>query len=167
MSKYQPFTPVDLTDRRWPSAAIEQAPAWCSVDLRDGNQALKTPMSLPEKLDLFRLLVDIGFKEIEVGFPSASRTEFDFTRELIEGGHIPEDVKIQVLTPSREHLIRKTFESIKGARRAGVHLYNSTSTLQRRVVFGMSREEIVSMAVEAAREREPKRVKRRATRRAR
>ena len=98
MSKYQPFAPVDLADRRWPSASMEQAPAWCSVDLRDGNQALKTPMSLPEKLDLFRLLVDIGFKEIEVGFPSASRTEFDFTRALIEGGHIPEDVKIQVLT---------------------------------------------------------------------
>jgi 2-isopropylmalate synthase len=148
MFKYKPFAPIDLADRRWPSAVIGQAPAWCSVDLRDGNQALKTPMSLPEKLDLFHLLADIGFKEIEVGFPSASRTEYDFTRELIEGGHIPEDVMIQVLTPSREQLIRKTFESVRGARRAVVHLYNSTSTLQRRVVFGMSREEIVAMAVE-------------------
>ncbi len=148
MFKYQPFAPIDLADRRWPSAATEQAPAWCSVDLRDGNQALKTPMSLPEKLDLFHLLVDIGFKEIEVGFPSASRTEFDFTRELIEGGHIPENVMIQVLTPSREQLIRRTFESIRGARRAVVHLYNPTSTLQRRVVFAMSRKEIINLAVE-------------------
>ncbi len=145
--KYHPFPAVDLKDRQWPSRRITTPPAWCSVDLRDGNQALETPMSVDEKIELFHLLTACGFREIEVGFPSASQTDFDFTRELIEGGHAGEDVSIQVLTQAREHLIGRTFEAIAGARRAVVHLYNSTSTLQRRVVFGMSRKEIVDLAV--------------------
>ncbi|HTG01698.1 MAG TPA: 2-isopropylmalate synthase [Nitrospirota bacterium] len=151
INKYKPYPPVDLSDRTWPSKAITRAPSWCSVDLRDGNQALVTPMSVEEKLKLFRLLVDIGFKEIEVGFPSASQIEFDFVRLLIEGNLIPADVTIQVLTQAREHLIRRTVESLQGARRAVVHLYNSTSELQRRVVFRMSRREIVDLAMAGAR----------------
>jgi 2-isopropylmalate synthase len=149
--KYAPFRPVDLPDRTWPSRVIERAPRWCAVDLRDGNQALIDPMNGERKRRMFDLLVAIGFKEIEVGFPSASQTDFDFVRELIEQDVIPDDVTIQVLTQARSELIARTFESIKGARRAIVHLYNSTSTLQRRVVFGLDREGITRIAVEGAR----------------
>src|SRR5512135_208535 len=124
--KYRPHIPVNLPDRTWPSKTITHAPAWCSVDLRDGNQALAVPMNVEEKLKMFHLLVDIGLKEIEVGFPSASQIEFDFIRMLIEGDYIPDDVTIQVLTQSRDHLIRKTVESLRHARRAVVHMYNST-----------------------------------------
>lgn len=148
--KYRPFPRVAMPDRTWPSKMITRAPAWCSVDLRDGNQALITPMSVDQKLEMFGLLVKTGFKEIEVGFPSACETEFSFIRALIEGGHIPDDVSIQVLTQAREHLIRKTFKSLNGCQRAIVHLYNSTSELQRRVVFRMEREEIVALAVRGA-----------------
>jgi len=148
--KYRPFCRVDMPDRTWPSRTIEKAPAWCSVDLRDGNQALITPMSVDQKMEMFGLLVKTRFREIEVGFPSASETEFSFIRALIEGGHIPDDVSVQVLTQAREHLIRKTFESLKGCRKAIVHLYNSTSELQRRVVFRMERDEIVALAVKGA-----------------
>lgn len=146
--KYQKYTPVCLPDRTWPSKTITHAPAWCSVDLRDGNQAQIIPMSLAEKIEMFQLLVDTGFREIEVGFPSASRTEYDFARKLIEDRLIPQDVTVQVLTQAREHLIRRTFEAIKGVERAVVHLYNPTSALQRRVVFGMSRSEVLELAVE-------------------
>jgi 2-isopropylmalate synthase len=134
--KYRPFPPVDLPDRRWPSRAITTAPAWCSVDLRDGNQALIDPMDVSRKRRFFELLVRMGFKDIEVGFPSSSQPDFDFVRLLIDESLIPEDVTIQVLTQSRDELIERTFESVMGARRAIVHLYNSTSALQRRVVFG-------------------------------
>lgn len=151
IEKYRPYPAVDLSDRRWPSQTIKKAPIWCSVDLRDGNQALVIPMNADEKLSMFNLLVDMGFKEIEVGFPSASQVEFDFLRMLIEENHIPEDVTIQVLTQAREHLIRRTFEAIKGARRVIVHMYNSTSEQQRRVVFRMSKAEIVEIAVRGAR----------------
>src|SRR5665213_4592442 len=133
--KYRPFPPVDLPDRRWPGAVIMAAPAWCSVDLRDGNQALIDPMDVTRKRRLFEVLVRIGFKEIEVGFPSSSQPDFDFVRMLIEESLIPDDVTIQVLTQSRDELIERTFESVVGARRAIIHLYNSTSALQRRVVF--------------------------------
>jgi len=150
VKKYRPFPRIDLPERAWPAKAIATAPVWCSVDLRDGNQALIQPMSLTRKLEMFRLLVDIGFREIEVGFPSASQVEYDFTRTLIERGLIPEGVLIQVLTQARAHLIEKTFESLKGAKEAIVHLYNSTSTLQRRAVFKMNRREIVALAVEGA-----------------
>ncbi len=149
--KYRPGPGVDLPDRTWPSKAIIAAPAWCSVDLRDGNQALAVPMPVEEKLRMFRLLVDMGFKEIEVGFPSASQIEYDFVRLLIERRLIPGDVTIQVLTQAREHLIKRTVESLFGARHAIVHLYNSTSELQRRVVFRMSRKEIIELAVAGAR----------------
>ncbi len=149
--KYRPYQSVDLPDRRWPSAAITRAPRWCSVDLRDGNQALIFPMNVGEKLEMFKLLVETGFKEIEVGFPSASATEYDFLRFLIEGRHIPEDVTIQVLTQAREHLVRKTLESLKGVRRVIIHLYNSTSELQRRVVFRMEKNEVLGLAVQGAR----------------
>ena len=150
--KYRPYPgAVGLTCRTWPSRTIESAPLWCSVDLRDGNQALIDPMDIAEKLDLYRLLLEIGFKEIEVGFPSASRTEFDFLRLLVEEGRIPDGVTVQVLTQAREHLIKKTFEAIRGVKRAIVHLYNSTDPLQRRVVFGMGSEEILRLAVEGAR----------------
>ncbi len=149
-SKYRPFAPVVLTDRQWPNRVIQQAPAWCSVDLRDGNQALIEPMGPERKHRLFQMLVQLGFKEIELGFPAASQTDFDFVRGLIEGNLIPEDVTIQVLTQAREPLIRRTFESLKGARRAIVHLYNSTSTVQRRVVFGMDREGVKQIAVSGA-----------------
>jgi len=133
--KYIPFKQIDLPDRQWPNNVITKAPIWCSVDLRDGNQALIDPMNLEEKLEFFHALCDMGFKEIEIGFPSASETEYEICRELIEGGHIPDDVSIQVLVQAREHLIRKTFDAIKGAKNVIVHFYNSTSTLQRKVVF--------------------------------
>ena len=145
--KYKPFEPVDLPDRQWPGKVIDKAPIWCSVDLRDGNQALVEPMGHERKLRMFRHLVQLGFKEIEVGFPSASQTDFDFVRFLIENGEIPDDVKIQVLTQAREELIKRTFESIEGAKQAIVHLYNSTSTLQRRVVFNLDLAEIKKIAV--------------------
>ncbi len=151
LKKYRPYPPVHLKDRTWPDRVIDRAPVWCSVDLRDGNQALIQPMNLEEKLEMFRLLVEVGFKEIEVGFPSASQVEFDFLRLLIEGGHIPDGVLMQVLTQAREQLIRKTFASIEGAREAVVHLYNSTSTLQRDVVFKMDRREIIALGVKGAR----------------
>jgi 2-isopropylmalate synthase len=148
--KYRPFPPVDLPDRRWPGNVLTAAPVWCSVDLRDGNQALIDPMDVHRKRRLFELLVRMGFKEIEVGFPSSSQPDFDFVRLLIEEGLIPDDVTIQVLTQSRDELIERTFESVAGARRAIVHLYNSTSTLQRRVVFGLDRDGIVAIAVRGA-----------------
>jgi 2-isopropylmalate synthase len=148
--KYEPFCPIDLSDRRWPSRTVTAPPIWCSVDLRDGNQALVEPMGAERKLRLWERLLAIGFREIEVGFPSASQTDFDFVRQLVEERRIPGDVTIQVLTQAREDLIRRTFESIRGARRAIVHLYNSTSTLQRRVVFGTDRAGIVEIAVRGA-----------------
>ena len=148
--RYQPFTPIDLADRTWPAKTITAAPKWCSVDLRDGNQALIDPMDPPRKLAMFKLLVQMGYKEIEVGFPSASQTDFDFVRKIIEEDLIPDDVIIQVLTQARAHLIDRTFESIKGAKQAIVHLYNSTSTLQRRVVFGQDKEGIKKIATDAA-----------------
>ncbi len=149
--KYRPFAPIALPDRQWPNHSIERAPIWCSVDLRDGNQALIEPMSPVAKRRMFDLLVEMGFKEIEVGFPAASQTDFDFLRLLIEEHLIPGDVTIQVLTQSREHLIRRTFEAIRGAKSAIVHLYNSTSELQRRVVFGADREAVTDIAVTGTR----------------
>ncbi len=148
---YIPFKPVNLPDRSWPGRVIDKAPIWCSVDLRDGNQALVDPMNLEEKLKFFKALCDMGFKEIEVGFPSASDTEYEICRELIEGGHIPDDVTIQVLVQAREHLICKTFEAIRGAKNVIVHFYNSTSTLQRKVVFRKDMQGIIKIAVEGAR----------------
>ncbi len=148
--RYQPFTPIDLPDRTWPDQRITQAPRWCAVDLRDGNQALIDPMSPARKMRMFELLVRMGYKEIEVGFPSASQTDFDFVRQLIEEDLIPDDVVIQVLTQARDHLIERTYESIRGAKQAIVHLYNSTSTLQRRVVFGLDRDGIKDIAVHGA-----------------
>ncbi|NAZ83105.1 2-isopropylmalate synthase [Kineococcus sp. R8] len=153
-SKYVPFheqITVDLPDRTWPDRRIETAPRWCAVDLRDGNQALIDPMNSERKLRMFQLLVDMGYKEIEVGFPSASQTDFDFVRTLIEGDLIPADVRIQVLTQAREHLIERTYESLRGAKQAIVHLYNSTSVLQRRVVFGSDEDGIVDLALQGAR----------------
>ncbi len=150
VGKYVPFTPVDLPDRTWPTKRISKAPLWCSVDLRDGNQALIDPMTPDRKRRMFDLLVRMGYKEIEVGFPSASQTDFDFVRQLIEQDLIPDDVTIQVLTQARPELIERTYESIRGARQAIVHLYNSTSTLQRRVVFGLDKEGITAIAVEGA-----------------
>src|SRR5262247_1257382 len=148
---YRPFTPIPLPDRTWPSRVITRAPRWCSVDLRDGNQALIDPMDPERKRTMFDLLVRCGFKEIEVGFPAASQPDFDFVRQLVEEDRIPDDVIIQVLTQARPELIERTFESLRGAPRAVVHLYNSTSTLQRRVVFGLDRAGIVGIAVRAAR----------------
>ncbi len=148
--RYRPFTPLELPDRTWPEKVITQAPRWCAVDLRDGNQALIDPMSPARKLRMFELLVRMGYKEIEVGFPSASQTDFDFVRQLIEEDRIPDDVVIQVLTQARDHLIERTYESIRGAKQAIVHLYNSTSTLQRRVVFGLDRDGIKDIAVHGA-----------------
>lgn len=148
--KYIPFEPVPLKDRQWPDRTIKTAPIWCSVDLRDGNQALVTPMNLEEKLLFFKTLVDIGFKEIEVGFPSASDTEYETLRALIDGNLIPDDVTIQVLVQARPHLIRKTFEAISGAKNVIVHFYNSTSTLQRKVVFNMEMDGIIDIAVQGA-----------------
>jgi 2-isopropylmalate synthase len=149
--RYRPYPPIDLPDRTWPARRIETAPLWCSVDLRDGNQALIDPMTPTRKRRMFDLLVRMGYKEIEVGFPSASQTDFDFVRLLVEDGLIPDDVTIQVLTQARDHLIERTFESIEGAPQAIVHLYNSTSTLQRRVVFGLDRDGITEIAVQGAR----------------
>ena len=148
--KYIPFVPQPIEGRTWPDKVITHAPVWCSVDLRDGNQALVDPMNLQEKLDYFHTLVDIGVKEIEIGFPSASETEYEICRELIEGGHIPDDVTIQVLVQAREHLIRKTFEAIRGAKHVILHFYNSTSTLQRKVVFDMDTDGITKIATDAA-----------------
>jgi 2-isopropylmalate synthase len=145
-NRYRPFAPIALSDRTWPSKTIDRAPMWCSVDLRDGNQALIEPMGAQRKRRMFDLLVKMGFKEIEVGFPSASQTDFDFLRELIDTHAIPDDVAIQVLTQSRPELIDRTFEAIAGAKKAIVHLYNSTSTLQRRVVFGLDEDGIVAIA---------------------
>lgn len=151
ISKYRPFPPVQLPDRTWPDQVIQQAPIWCSVDLRDGNQALPQPMSIEEKLEFFDLLCRIGFKQIEVGFPSAADTEFNFLRRLIDENRIPDDVTIQILVQTREHLIRRSFEAIAGAKRAIVHIYNSTSTLQRRVTFNdASREDIKQLAIDGA-----------------
>ena len=148
--KYRPFPGMRLLERTWPSKTISEAPRWCSVDLRDGNQALVMPMTVEEKLEIFNLLAAMGFKEIEVGFPSASGTEYDFIRRLIEEDLIPDSVTIQVLTQAREHLIKKTFESLKGVKHAVVHLYNSTSSLQRKVVFKMDRHEVIDLAVRGA-----------------
>jgi len=148
--KYRPFPQVKLTERQWPNNTITQPPVWCSVDLRDGNQSLIEPMGLDRKMRMFDALLKMGFKEIEVGFPSASQTDFDFVRYLIEGNRIPDGVTIQVLTQSREELIRRTFESLKGVKSAIVHLYNSTSELQRRVVFKLDKAGIVDIAVKGA-----------------
>ncbi len=152
IKKYRAFSPVDLPDRQWPGRTITQAPIWCSVDLRDGNQALKIPMNLEEKLIFFQLLTDLGFKEIEVGFPAAAEVEYQFLRKLIEDDLIPDDVTVQVLTQSREELITKTFAGLENAKRAIFHLYNSTSTLQREVVFKMNRREIIDIAVNGTRQ---------------
>ena len=149
--KYTPFGRVtQLKDRKWPDNLIEKAPVWCSVDMRDGNQALVDPMNLEEKIKMFRELVRVGFKEIEVGFPSASDTEYEILRALIERNLIPDDVTIQVLVQAREHLIRKTFEAIDGAKNVIVHFYNSTSTLQRKVVFHKDMDAITEIAVNGA-----------------
>ena len=148
--KYRPFPPVSLPDRQWPNRVLKHAPIWCSVDLRDGNQALAVPMNVGQKLELFQTLVKCGFKEIEVGFPSASNTEFAFNRRLIEEKRAPDDVWLQVLVQAREDLIERTVESLVGAKKAIIHLYNSTSPAQRRVVFGKSKEEIVGVAVRGA-----------------
>ena len=149
--KYIPFVPLKMARRAWPDRELKAPPVWCSVDLRDGNQALIDPMNVREKLELFHTLVDIGVKEIEVGFPSASETEYEFIRTLIEGGHIPDDVTIQVLVQAREHLIRRTFEAIDGAKHVIFHFYNSTSTLQQKVVFHTDVEGVKKIAVDAAR----------------
>ncbi|MEU4827428.1 2-isopropylmalate synthase [Actinomadura citrea] len=148
--RYKPYAPVRLADRTWPDQVITEAPRWCAVDLRDGNQALIDPMDSHRKLQMFELLVRMGYKEIEVGFPAASQTDFDFVRQIIEEGRIPDDVVVQVLTQARPELIERTFEAVRGARQAIVHLYNSTSTLQRRVVFGQDRDGITAIAVEGA-----------------
>jgi 2-isopropylmalate synthase len=148
--KYRPFPPVGLPDRQWPNRVLKHAPIWCSVDLRDGNQALAVPMNVSQKLELFQTLVKCGFKEIEVGFPSASNTEFAFNRRLIEEKRAPDDVWLQVLVQAREDLIERTVESLFGAKKAIIHLYNSTSPAQRRIVFGKSKQEIVEVAVRGA-----------------
>lgn len=150
-TKYTAFPPVRISDRQWPSRIIDKAPIWMSTDLRDGNQALFEPMNADKKMRMFKMLCDIGFKEIEVAFPSASETEFGFVRGLIEGGHIPDDVTIEVLTQAREHLIRRTFESLKGAKKAIVHVYNATSPTFRETVFNMTKAEVVAMATDAVR----------------
>src|SRR3954451_2637352 len=145
-SKYRRFSPVSLPNRQWPNRTLTHAPIWCSVDLRDGNQALAIPMNVSQKLEMFEALVQCGFKEIEVGFPAASNTEFEFMRRLIDGGRIPDDVTIQVLVQAREDLIQRTVESLAGAKHAIIHMYNSTSPAQRRVVFGLEKEDIVKFA---------------------
>ena len=150
IQKYRAYPVIDLPDRSWPNKVIDTAPVWCSVDLRDGNQALIEPMDSARKMRMFKTLVAMGFKEIEVGFPSASETDFNFLRELIDGGHVPEDVTIQVLTQAREHLIDRTIESLAGAPQAILHLYNSTSTLQRRVVFNADEDGVKAIAVDGA-----------------
>src|SRR5438105_3115273 len=157
--KYRSFPPVRLRQRRWPSRVLKKAPIWCSVDLRDGNQALAVPMNVSQKLELFQTLVKCGFKEIEVGFPSASNTEFNFNRRLIEENRAPADVWLQVLVQAREDLIERTIESLVGAKKVIIHMYNSTSPAQRRVVFSLSKKEIIGMAVRGAtliRERLPR-----------
>ena len=149
--KYRAFPAVDLPDRQWPDCTITTPPIWASVDLRDGNQALPVPMSIEEKLEFFKLLCRVGFKQIEVGFPSAADTEFNFCRCLIEENHIPDDVTIQLLVQTREHLIRRSFDAIKGVKSVIVHIYNSTSPLQRRITFGdASREDIKQLAIDGA-----------------
>ena len=148
--KYSPFKPIDIKDRKWPNQLINKTPIWCSVDLRDGNQALIEPMGSDRKNRMFDLLCNLGFKEIEVGFPSASKTDYDFVRNLIENKKIPSDVNIQVLTQAREELIIKTFESLDGASKGIIHFYNSTSTLQRKVVFGQDKKGIKKIATDAA-----------------
>ena len=148
--KYKPFKPINLVDRSWPNNLLTEAPRWCSVDLRDGNQALIEPMGVEKKIRMFELLCNIGFKEIEVGFPAASQTDYDFVRILIKEEKIPDDVTIQVLTQSRDHIIKKTFESLEGVKRAIVHFYNSTSTLQRKVVFNKDRKGIKKIATDGA-----------------
>ena len=150
VNKYKPFEPIKLENRKWPAKVINKAPLWCSVDLRDGNQALIEPMGAERKDRMFSLLCDLGFKEIEVGFPSASQTDFDFVRDLIESKKIPSDVTIQVLTQSRDELIDRTFESLKGIPQAIVHFYNSTSTLQRKVVFKQDKAGIKDIAINGA-----------------
>ena len=150
-ARYRPFEAIPLADRRWPSNQLRKAPRWCSVDLRDGNQALAQPMGVERKIRLFETLVAIGFEEIEIGFPSASETEYAFVRRLIEEHRVPEAVTIQVLTPCRDELIDRTFDAIRGAPRSIVHFYNSTSPLQRRVVFREDRAGIVRIATNAAR----------------
>jgi 2-isopropylmalate synthase len=149
--KYRPHRPIPLADRTWPDRAIERAPHWCSVDLRDGNQALVHPMSVAKKVEMFELLVELGFKEIEIGFPSASQTEFEFARRLIERDAIPDSVTVQVLTQARPDLIERTFEALRGVRRAVVHVYNSTSPVQREQVFSADREQVIAIAVNGAR----------------
>ena len=148
--KYTKIVAVDKADRRWPGKTIDAAPSWCSVDLRDGNQALIDPMTPSQKLEMFEMLVSVGFKQIEVGFPAASQTDFDFVRQLIEENRVPDDVTIQVLTQARKELVERSFESLKGARKAIMHVYNSTSTVQRQQVFKMSRDEIKQIAVDGA-----------------
>lgn len=149
-TKYVKYPKVNIENREWPDKQIEKAPIWCSVDLRDGNQALPQPMNVDEKIKMFKMLVDMGFKELEIGFPSASDTEYEFTRKLIEDNLIPDDVTIQVLTQAREHLVKKTFEALKGVKSAVVHVYNSTSVLQRKVVFRKNKEEVKNLAVYGA-----------------
>ncbi len=149
-SKYRPYRPIHLADRTWPDRAIEQAPDWCSVDLRDGNQALVQPMSVAKKIEMFKLLVELGFKEIEIGFPSASQTEYEFARRLIDQGLIPDDVAVQVLTQARRELIERTYEALRGVKRAVVHVYNSTSPVQREQVFKAGKEEVIAIAVNGA-----------------
>ena len=146
--KYMPYPKIEMPNRKWPNNTITKAPVWCSVDLRDGNQALINPMDMTKKLELYTLLLELGFKEIEVGFPSASKIEFDFLRKLIDDNLIPDDVRIQVLVQAREHLIAKTFEALQGVKNATVHLYNSTSIAQRKIVFKKSKEEIIDLALE-------------------
>jgi 2-isopropylmalate synthase len=150
--KYKPFPAIDIKDRTWPDQVITAAPTWCSVDLRDGNQALIEPMSVAQKKKLFSLLVEVGFKEIEVGFPAASQPDFDFVRSLIEENRVPDDVTIQVLTQARPELIQRTFESLKGARKAILHVYNSTSIVQRQKVFKTDKAGIIKIAVAGAQE---------------
>ena len=149
-NKYRAFTPINIPDRRWPSQTISTAPIWLSSDLRDGNQSLIEPMDAQKKMRFFQCLVAVGLKEIEVGFPSASQTDFDFVRELIEGEHIPDDVTIQVLTQAREDLITRTFESLKGAKKAIVHYYNATAPSFRRIVFNQDKNGVIEIAVNAA-----------------
>ncbi len=151
-SKYKAFQPISIPDRRWPDRVITEAPRWCSVDLRDGNQALIEPMSVSQKRQMFELLVDVGFKEIEIGFPAASQPDFDFVRDLVENNRIPDDVTVQVLTQARPELIQRTYESLRGVKKAIVHVYNSTSVVQRKKVFRLDREGIKRIAVEGARE---------------
>ena len=149
-SKYKPFNLIELNDRTWPGSSIEISPQWCSVDLRDGNQALIEPMGEERKLRMFKMLLEIGFKEIEVGFPSASQTDFDFVRKIIKENLVPNDVTIQALTQARPELIKRTFEALEGSKRAIVHVYNSTSTLQRRVVFKSDEKGIQKIATDGA-----------------